>query len=258
VARRHGRLFLSRPRFRCWACAAGQSDPNGHFVPPRPRRYPQAIRLAQRSGVALPMVEVMWNLSRGWRSPVRYAVLLAVAVGAGSLTAGCQGGSTSPSPSVSASHSGTASPSASSSASPSPSPSYSVPPEARTHDEAGAMAFVRFYIEQVNRAWTTPDDKLLPPLIEPECKSCKAMQDNAVEYVSLKHRYATPAVEITNLVIAPGSPDGQQFLSFKYHQLAANVIDKDGTVISTKAESSGERRVLLTWKGDRWSVSGIG
>lgn len=200
----------------------------------------------------------MWNLSRGWRSPVRYAVLLAVAVGAGSLTAGCQGGSTSPSPSVSASHSGSASPSVSSSSSPSPSPSYSVPPEARTHDEAGAMAFVRFYIEQINKAYVTPDDTLLPPLAEPACKSCESIQADAVEYVDLKRRFNGPAASVVSVRAIQGAPDGQQLLTLKLHQLPASVVDQSGAVKSTKEDSTFERGVLLTWKGDRWLISGIG
>lgn len=40
----------------------------------------------------------------------------------------------------------------------------SLPPEARKHTPEGAAAFVKYYFDQVNNAWTRPDAQLLPPL----------------------------------------------------------------------------------------------
>ncbi len=75
-------------------------------------------------------------------------------------------------------------------ADPSASTSYSVPPEARVQTEAGAVAFVTFYLGQVNAAWTTPDATLLPPLQLATCNSCAGFQADAVEFVTLGQRLA--------------------------------------------------------------------
>lgn len=229
-----------------------------HTHTPHPLR--KGTNATGRPSIELPQVKGASNVEWRGRFLAPNAALLALTLSAGSLTAACQGGSPTPLSSVAASASSSASvsPSTSSHPLPSPSPPYSAPPDAREQTEAGAIAFVRFYVEQVNRAWMTPDDTLIPPLVEPECQSCKAMQNNAKEYVALKHRHSTPAVEIVDLNAAPGAPDGQQFLEVKFHQLAASVVTEAGSVVSVKAENTFERRFLLTWKGDSWSVSGIG
>ena len=122
----------------------------------------------------------------------------------------------------------------------------------------GAVAFVRFYFDQVNKAYTAPDNTLLPPLGESGCKSCAALQSNADEYVSLGHRYASKGVEVRDVAAAEGAPGGQQFVTFMLHQLEASVVDSTGQVVSTKEDQEVERKMLLLWKGDRWSVVDIG
>jgi len=104
----------------------------------------------------------------------------------------------------------------------------------------------------------TPDSTLLPPLGEDGCRSCATLQANAVEYVTLKHRFATQAVAVTSVRPEDNAPDDQQFLRITLHQLPASVVDEAGAVVSAKQESTFERRVLLSWRGDRWLVFDIG
>jgi len=113
---------------------------------------------------------------------------------------------------------------------------------------------MRFFVDQLNKSYMTPDDTLIPPLGEPDCRSCAAFQKHAQEYVSLKHRFSSPALELVSVQPAPGAPDGKQFLSVKVHQLPASVIDAAGTVMSTESDSTFDGRALLTWQGGKWLI----
>jgi len=199
----------------------------------------------------------MWNLLRGWRSSVRYAALSALALSAGSLAAGCQGGSPAPSALASASHSAPASTSSASKPSPSPSPSYSVPPEARTHDEVGAMAFVRYFIEQSNLAWTKPDTTLIPPLSDDACGSCRALQKGAEELARDGNRVDQDPIQLISVAIRPGAPDGQLFMTAQLHQPPAKTIDRSGAVVDTQNTLDLKRQIGVIWKRDRWLMYGL-
>ena len=195
------------------------------------------------------------------RMPSRgFVVCLAVALG-GLGVAGCTNGKDdpTPSPTTSTSISVSSSPSPSSeSPSPSPSPSVSIPAEAMQQTPEGAVAFLTFYYEQVNKAYATPDATLLPPLSEAECKSCANMQDNVPELLAKGQRYSGRVVDVTALQAVPGAPEGQQMVAFTMHQLAVNVVDQSGSVTDSFPETSGSLKALLKWRDGQWSVAGVG
>ena len=195
------------------------------------------------------------------RMPSRLlAVSVALALGGFALS-GCtsdkKGPTTSP-PSSTSSVSPSASASESASPAASSSPSVSIPAEARQNTPEGAVAFVKFYFDQANKAYMTPDATLLPPLGEPGCKSCASLQANAVEYVSLGHRFANPGVELQEVTAVDGGEPGQQMVVFKMHQLAANVVDANNAVVSTEVDKMFDRKALVAWQGFRWSIVAIG
>ncbi|MGN6611970.1 MAG: hypothetical protein ACTHLJ_09350, partial [Angustibacter sp.] len=87
-----------------------------------------------------------------------------VGVSAVVAVAACQGSDdAAPSPSVvrptevSASGTPTTSPSGSATGGDEAAARARVPKAARAHTFAGAQAFAEFYVEQINKAWTTPD-----------------------------------------------------------------------------------------------------
>ena len=196
------------------------------------------------------------------RMPSRcLAVCVAVAL-SGLALGGCTGGKDTPeeSPSTSVSKSASPSPTQSSqSPSPSPSPTVSIPAEAMQRTPEGAVAFVKFYFDQVNKAWTTPDSTLLPALADPVCKSCASFQADAVEFVELKHRYATAGAEASNVTPIAGAVEpAQQMLSLTLRQLPATIVDQSGATVTTKTDESFEVKALLAWKEARWYVVDIG
>jgi hypothetical protein len=171
------------------------------------------------------------------------------------LAAGCTGGSgAAPSASTSASASVSTLPSPSVT----PSATASVPAAARAHTKAGAEAFVRFYMDQVNLAWTGPNQSVLPGLGIDGCLSCSSFQDIAVALVKEGHRYAHDPVTVLAVVAETTLSGVQQRLTMTLHQHEVDVIDATGATVSTDPDKTGDFTVVVTWKGGRWLLYDMG
>ncbi len=183
-------------------------------------------------------------------TPVRALAVASVAAGL-LLAAGCTGMS-DPSPS-------TTSIGASSTSSPSPTPpaTPSVPAAARAHTEAGAEAFVRFYIDQLNLAWTRPSDAVLPPLSHPDCVSCKNMQSTAEDLAAHSQHYRSNPVAVVTAASFPGAPSGQQFVRLLLDQQEVDVVDESGKVMLTDQSKKLTRTVVVIWEGGAWLLYGF-
>jgi hypothetical protein len=164
------------------------------------------------------------------------------------VVSGCSGGDDpAPSKSVSAS-------SSPSSASPTTAAASEVPAAARAHTPEGAEAFVRYFYDEINRAWTSPEAGIVLQLGVSECQSCKAFDDTAAELVAKKHRYATRPVTVESARATNEGPTGQQYVAAKLHQHRVNIVDMAGTVISTDDDEIFDSTVALVWKGGEWKV----
>lgn len=178
---------------------------------------------------------------------------LTLTFGTGSLVTGCQRGSAT----TLSAHPAPSGTPASSVPPPSPHSSYSAPPEARLQTEAGAVAFLRYYIDTVNKAWTTPDSTLLPVLADPGCKSCSGLQEVAQELRDKNQRYEISPLVIEQITISPGAPDGQQFLNLRIREVGARVLDSKRSVVRTETPNTVERKAGVIWKEDRWLLYGL-
>ncbi|WP_157622576.1 DUF6318 family protein [Nostocoides sp. Soil756] len=147
--------------------------------------------------------------------------------------------------------------------SPSPSPSASVSPSAtasgpaipaaaRAQTPAGAEAFVRFFFDELNLAWTRPDPSVLPTLSRGECQFCKKMQARAVELSESGQRYASDPVEVKTLTVLEGAPAGDIYFDLGLLQNAVNVIDKAGKVITSDSQKQGHFNVGVRWSAGEW------
>ena len=143
------------------------------------------------------------------------------------------------------------------SVSPSASPSYEVPAAARVQSEAGAVAFVKFYFDQMNKAWMGPDTNLLLPLSDPGCKSCANLQDEAATLRKDGERLDRPAVTVLAVDVRPDAPPGQVFLVARLRQNDAQRVDRQGVVKAAMEASEGTRQVAVIWKEDRWLLYGM-
>lgn len=186
----------------------------------------------------------------------RGALLLAVA---GVLVLGACNGGDKPSPSTTSTS--TSSPSSSPSSPPTttppsttpPSTASSYPPAARAKTPAGAVAFVRFFMGEMNHAWTGPKAGLIASLSDPGCQFCHKSEADAAKYVSRKQRYNRDPVRVTDVKAIVGAPKGQQYLRMIADQVGASIVNASGTVVDTdKRVTADKSNVSVVWKGGRW------
>jgi hypothetical protein len=133
-----------------------------------------------------------------------------------------------------------------------------LPPEARKHTPAGAEAFVRFFVEQSNEAWTKPDDTLLPPLSDNGCLSCEALQKTSAKLVANKQRYRSDPMTIEEIGAIGGAPSGQQYVRVIGIQNRVEVIDSAGKVVLTDPKKGVALTASAVWKEDRWFMYDMG
>ena len=188
------------------------------------------------------------------RSFIAYAVSL---VALSASLGGCNGGGDpTPSPTVTSSSPG-ASPTVSASPSASPSPSVSIPAEAMQQTPEGAVAFVKFYVDQINLAWTTPDSTLLPRLTTTACNSCASFQSDAEEYASQARKLSAAPLSTDNVSARDGGLAGAQLVAANVVEVAVPIIDVAGNQVDTGKQSSGSYVFALVWEEGQWRVNGV-
>ncbi|MFL6154162.1 MAG: DUF6318 family protein [Ornithinibacter sp.] len=163
-------------------------------------------------------------------------------------------GGSSPSPSVT---SAAASPSASSaSPSASASPSVAIPAAARVKSDKGAEAFVRFFVVESARAWTSANPGPIEALSDPDCASCASLAGTAKKLREAGHHYAAVPITVSSAEALTGDGNRQN-VAASIRQHAVDVVDKEGVVVGSDKADNLERIFLLYWKEGQWVVGGI-
>ena len=192
------------------------------------------------------------------------AGLLAVPLAASMLLAGCGGDTkpdaspsrtTAPSPTTSTSSPTTTSASPTSTAGPTTDPN--IPAAARANTAAGAEAFVRYYFERLNLAWTGPQAGILSPLCQISSKSCAALERTATRLTTEGHRYdGNPVtIEFIGALDAP-SPNKLDVLA-NVVQERRNEVDAAGKTYVTDERKKLRFVFELLYVGQAWSVSSM-
>lgn len=182
-----------------------------------------------------------------------------VLVGAVAL-GGCSGEEApEPSPSVSSgSSTGGASPSAS--VTPSPTVTESgpaIPAAAREQTEAGAEAFVRFYIDQSARAWTEADPSQLEGLATGACATCANLQETATSLKAEGQRYSATPVKVGALSSFRDA-DTQQVFDAELQEQKVSILAADGEVVESFPARSVKTAIAVVWREGRWWLDAIG
>jgi hypothetical protein len=111
-------------------------------------------------------------------------------------------------------------------------------------------------MDQVSRAWTTPETGLIRDLGVPDCVACRSFEATASRLVSKQHRYERrPSTTISTSAVADGS--GQR-VHVVLQQHKVNVVDREGNVVSTDQEKRFSGDAMLVWKGGRWWIFDMG
>ncbi|MDP5185504.1 hypothetical protein QOZ88_22960 [Blastococcus sp. BMG 814] len=136
---------------------------------------------------------------------------------------------------------------------------FPVPDEARTKDAAGAEAFLRYWIDLLNRQRTVPSGEALREL-GAECQDCLRIAGNYDAAAAAGERYVGGELSL-NDVTAPLIDNDEAMIAFGARREPVSLVDANGTVLEARAEpapnlSSG---ITLIWSQmDRsWLVKGF-
>ncbi|MBK7609766.1 MAG: hypothetical protein IPJ15_00140 [Actinomycetales bacterium] len=204
-------------------------------------------------------------VARTWRYAAGLALLGALAGGlvgctSGPAGPGSTGGPTGGATSVPATSAATSPSSGTATGSATGTLAYpaDVPAEARVNSPAGAMAFARYFFAQVNKAYTTPQAGLIAPLSTANCKTCATYEGNSLKYVQLHQRHTLEPVQVTEVSIAPDTPDDvTRTVDVVFVQRPSQIVDSVGAVVETLKSRQAIFAVDLVWDGSLWRVSGI-
>jgi len=174
------------------------------------------------------------------------------------LLAACSGGakpdasSTSTSPSIS-----TSAPTVSVSSTTAPEIDPNIPAAARAHTPAGAEAFVKYFFERLNVAWTAPRAGILSPLCQASSKACTAYEKTAARLAGTGHRY-----DGNPLTVGFIGPLGST--SASHINILANVVQERRREVDAAGKTyvTDQRKDLrldfeLLHTGQAWSVASI-
>lgn len=127
-----------------------------------------------------------------------------------------------------------------------------MPAEARTQDAAGAEAFVRYYIELINRTSTVMDAQPLRDLSD-GCRDCDRIADNTDKDASEGYQYFDGEL----LIRTSGSASvegGRAQIAFTLDQRALKVVDAGGVVnseLSSDAYTGLTGGAIAEWNPER-------
>ena len=139
-------------------------------------------------------------------------------------------------------------------------PDLPMPAEARTQDAAGAEAFVRYYIDLINRTSTVMD---AAPLREfsSGCEDCERIATDTENDAAAGYRYEGGEISIT----ATGDPfmrEGTAEMAFVADQASLQVVDSSGKPLpnlsfGTYTDFSGG--ASAQWDSDQatWRLTGL-
>ncbi|WP_392466836.1 DUF6318 family protein [Arsenicicoccus cauae] len=139
----------------------------------------------------------------------------------------------------------------------SPATTTPIPAAARAHTPEGAEAFTRYFIDQVNVAWTTPRAGLISALSLPTCKSCASLEDRVAKLTDAKERYATQPWSVSNVAYQGDTDDRRAVVQMQGAQRAARVVNLDGRQVGQQPQEESDRQFVLRESADGWRVDSI-
>lgn len=135
-----------------------------------------------------------------------------------------------------------------------------MPAEARSQDAAGAEAFVRYYIELINRMAIVLDPEPIRAFSDSSCEECARIARNADEAAAAGNDYEGGTITVRE-VGEPLLRNNTAELSLRIDQAAFTVLDSSGA--PTEGGSSAFADVLggvtLTWNTAQqsWAMTGM-
>ena len=132
-----------------------------------------------------------------------------------------------------------------------------LPAAAKKHTKDGAVAFVKYFIDQVNQAWTSPDASRLEGMCLTTSKACAAFVDDARELEAKNRRYDGEPVTVVSTE-PMGTIEGSQRVLVQLIQEKRNVVDSTGRRVKTDPREELRLLALVRWGQSGWQLASIG
>ena len=132
-----------------------------------------------------------------------------------------------------------------------------IPAAAGAHTPAGAEAFVRYFFERLNVAWTVPRAGILSPLCQPSSKACAAYEKTATRLTKEGHRYDGNPVNIKFIGVLDATNPSKYDILANVVQERRSEIDAAGKMIVTDKRKAYRVNVELTYTDHTWSIAAI-
>jgi hypothetical protein len=134
-----------------------------------------------------------------------------------------------------------------------------MPAEARTQDAAGAEAFVRYYIDLINRTSTVMDAAPLREFSD-GCAECNRLATNVENDAATGRDYEDGEITVTE-VATPLIEGETAEMAFRVDQAAFTVLEPGGSISEGGSEAFTNilGGVSLTWDAARtsWVMTGL-
>jgi Family of unknown function (DUF6318) len=131
-----------------------------------------------------------------------------------------------------------------------------VPEAARANTGDGAIAFVRFFLDQANAAYRSSDSGLYQDLVLPTCKTCASMTSTLDGYRSKQYRYVGDFVSPISIDLNSFDDSGVS-VRVATDTGVSKVFASNGSLVEEVPAAKGTVAVQLERDGDQWRVSGI-
>ncbi|GAA2154328.1 DUF6318 family protein [Humibacillus xanthopallidus] len=128
-----------------------------------------------------------------------------------------------------------------------------IPAAARPETMAGGEAFARFYIAQVNQAYTTADPGALRGLSTQACKTCEQFVATAAKFREDGVHHDSPSLKVTSATATTFAANRREVTAF-VNQAAVRVVDGGGKAVSRTSEAKGAFLLTLAFDS-HWRVT---
>jgi hypothetical protein len=136
---------------------------------------------------------------------------------------------------------------------------FPVPAEARTKDAAGAEAFLRYWIDLLNRQRAIPAGQPLRDL-GPDCDECLRIARNYDDAAAAGNRYVGGELTL-NDVPPPVISGDEALISFGVRRESVSLVDSSGTAVEARPDPAPNlgSGIDLVWSSAdaSWLVTGL-
>lgn len=126
-----------------------------------------------------------------------------------------------------------------------------IPQAARAHTKAGAKAYLEYFIDQLNHAWTTPDAHALDGLCRSTSKACAAFRGTASDLVAKGQRYSKPPATIKEFGVTSESSATYR-LVIMATQNRSPIVDSQGREVKVDPKQNVTFAAYLEWRTSGW------